>query len=172
MLDEVKMLKKTGGIPIGVLAFLCLMASTLTSAGCSNKAYLFPPPLTLTPGPISVTIEQISNEYRVDPVGADNKYLGKKLLFDQVVVDGIHTIYNSPGAAMPFTLTIDYFTVGNVSFQLLDFLGALQNVQVGYVLRLEGTCRGLVGGFVRVNECWYQSIKGDLGTGQTRIGGY
>lgn len=163
---------KQSSAGINSLVALYLMFSILTAAGCAQQVYFFEPPMVLKPPPVSLTVEQISNDYKNDPVLADTKYLGKKLLFDEVVVDGIHTIYNSPGAAMPFTLTIDYFTVGNVSFQLLDFLGALQNVQVGYVLRLEGTCRGLVGGFVRVNECWYQSIKGDLGTGQTRIGGY
>jgi hypothetical protein len=164
--------KQASVVIIGTLTSLCLMVSALTTAGCAHKESDFMEPLILSPPPITITVEQIVNEYGVDPILADAKYFGKKLLFNEVVVDGIHTMYNNPGAGMPFTLTIDYFTVGNVSFQLLDFKDAQQYVQAGYVLKLEGFCRGLNGGFVHINDCWYQSIKGDLGTGQTRIGGY
>jgi hypothetical protein len=129
--------------------------------------------MVLGPAPISVSIEQISREYKNDPAGADAKYLDKKLSFEQVIVESVHTYYYSVGAGQPWSLSVDYFTSGNVAFQLLDFKGAQQNVQVGYVLMLEGICRGISGGgHVFVMDCWYRSIQGDIGASTTRAGGY
>ena len=167
------MIKQTGGVIIGSLLSLCLIAGVFTGAGCVRKPYLFPQPLSLEPGPINVTIELISNDYKNDPVGADAKYLGKTLFFDQVTVESIHTTYNPAGPGLMWALTLDYFTSGNVSFQLLDFRVAQQYVQVGYILKLVGVCQGLkMNGFVHVHDCWCQSIRGEIGTTPPRVGGY
>jgi hypothetical protein len=157
-------------IKICIIAFFYIICIALAGNGCVPDALDFVAPQSLKTPPIAVTVEQISKEYREDPISADIKYLGKELLFEEVVVEEIHRIYNSPGAAMPFTLTVDYFTAGGVSFQILDFAGALQRVQEGYILKLEGTCRGLLNGRIFVNECWYQSIRGDMGPAQGGFG--
>jgi hypothetical protein len=154
---------KSANNPLRMFASISIVIGIFQIAACSSKAFDVVEPVVLRPPPIEVTVEQLSREFRNDPVTADTKYTGKKLLFNEVVVDGIHTIYNSLGAGMAFRLTTDYFTSGDVSFQLYDFSGALQRVQVGYVLKLEGTCQGLLNGSIRVSDCWYQSIKGELG---------
>ncbi len=154
-------------------AVVCLMACILTGSGCSQSAYSFEQPMALGPAPVSVSIEQISSEYKNDPAAADARYLDKILSFGQVTVENVHTYYYSVGAGQPWSLQVEYFTSGNVAFQLLDFKGAQQNVQAGYILILEGMCKGLVkDGHVLVTDCWYKSIQGDIGTVITRAGSY
>jgi hypothetical protein len=129
--------------------------------------------MVLGPPPVIVSIEQLSSEYKNDPAAADTKYLDKKLSFERVTVESVHTYYYSVGAGQPWSVQVDYFTSGNVAFQLLDFKVAQQNVQTGYVLMLEGMCRGISqDGHVLVMDCWYRSISGELGASVTRPGGY
>ena len=149
------------------------MACALMGGGCSATAYSFEPPMALGPAPISVSIEQISSEYKNDPAAADAKYLDKILSVGQVTVESVNSYYYSVGAGQPWSLQVEYFTSGNVAFQLLDFKGGQQNVQVGYILILEGMCKGLVkDGHVQVTDCWYKSIQGDIGATITRAGSY
>ncbi len=167
------MVKQSVSVGINFFVSLYLMISILTAAGCAQQVYSFEPPMVLKSPPVSLTVEQISNDYKNDPVLADTKYLGKKVFFEQVTVESIHTTYNPAGPGLMWTLTLDYFSSGNVSFQLLDFRAAQQYVQVGYILKLEGVCQGLqMNGFVLVHDCWYQSIKGEIGTTPPRVGGY
>lgn len=86
-------------------------------------------------------------------------------------MESVHSTYFGGGNAA-WRPTIDYFTAGNVRFQLLDYSGSQQNVRVSYVLKLEGWCRGLEAGTVRVNDCWYECLKGDMAPSTTRAGGY
>jgi hypothetical protein len=52
-------------------------------------------------------------------VAADAKYKGQRLVFDNVEVDGIHTLFYQSGGAIN-TWMIDYFTSGMVRFELTD----------------------------------------------------
>jgi hypothetical protein len=154
----------------GAIICLCLAAIVLMPLACSQQSYSFDPPMALRQAPSSVTVEQISNDYKNDPIGANAKYLGKSLSFDSVVVENIHAVFFGGNV---YSLTLDYFTSGNVSFQLFDFKDAQQRIQPGYILKLEGICQGISeGGYIRINDCWYQSIQGDMGTGAPRVGGY
>jgi len=158
---------------ITVISSLCLVITTLASEGCAPEALSFPDPLVIKPPPISLTDEKMANDYKNDPILADAKYLDKEVLFDRVTVESVHTIYNQAGPGMQFGFIVDYFTCGNISFQLLDFRGAQQNIQVGYILDLQGFCRGpQTNGYIFINDCWYQSIEGNIGTEPIGIGGY
>ena len=158
------------GRATGAIISLCLIAGILSSAGCGHQVYSFPPTMALKPPPLIVNVEQISNDYKNDPTAADVKYLGKKLLFENLTVENIHTTFFGGNV---YSLTLDYFVAGNVSFQLLDYKEAQQRIQPGYKLRLEGVCQGISeGGYIRINDCWYQSIQGDMGSEAPRVGGY
>jgi hypothetical protein len=38
----------------------------------------------------------------------------------------------------------------------------MQSVEKGYILNIVGECRGLVKDYVSIEDCWVQSIKGEL----------
>ena len=102
--------KRCIGVTTRVIIHICLMIGILVLAGCARQSYVFPPPMALKKVLLSVTIDQISNNYKNDPVAVDGKYLGKKLLLDKVVVFTIHTTYCQAGPGQMFSLTLDYFT--------------------------------------------------------------
>jgi hypothetical protein len=121
--------------------------------------------------PDHVRIDQISSEYKLDPTLADQKYKGKRLIFDSVEVEEVHSIYYQSGGAITVPM-IDYFRAGSVRFELLDYRGAQQRVQVGFILTLDGVCQGAQGNLVNIIDCGVTSIKGDLGIGLPPAIGY
>ncbi len=121
--------------------------------------------------PDHVTIAQISSEYKLDPTLADQKYKGKRIIFDGVTVEEVHSIYYQSGGAITVPM-VDYFRAGSVRFELLDYRGAQQRVQVGFILTLDGVCQGIQGDLVNMIDCGVTSIKGDLGIGLPPAIGY
>ena len=161
---------KHGSILASSFSVLILLMCTFQGAGCTQNTFVHPNPIILE-YPLYVSIEQISNEYKLDPAKADAKYKGKRLVFSAVEVDEVHTIYYQSGGAIAAPM-VDYFSAGMVRFELLDSRGAQQHVQAGYILNLDGICQGLVGSLVRVSDCWVGSVKGDLGIGLPAFGQY
>lgn len=59
-----------------------------------------------------------------------------------------------------------YFITDNVKF-ILNSISMMQNVEPGFVLNLIGECRGILAAskdIVLINNCWVESVIGDLGT--------
>ena len=154
---------KFGHIIASSFLVLIMLMFILQSAGCTQKAFVHPDAIIFE-YPLSVSLEQISSEYTLDPVKADAKYKGRRLVFNSIEVDEVHTIYYQSGGAIAASM-VDYFSAGMVRFQLLDYRGVQQRVQAGYVLNLDGICQGLVGNFISIKDCWVGSVKGDLGLG-------
>jgi hypothetical protein len=155
----------------GVLSMIWLSspAGLMLGIGCARSPLNAPTAMDLV-FVIPVTIDQVASEYQLDPVKADSMYKGKRLVFNSVTVDELHKSWSDrPGAV---SATIDYFRSGGVRFELLDFRGAQQRVQPGFVLKLDGICQGLVGDLVDVRDCWAASIEGDIGVGLVIGGGY
>jgi hypothetical protein len=146
------------GVMFAAVAFFGLLCS-----GCAHQVFIHPTPIPLE-SPIFVTIDQLEKDYLRDPVYANAAYLGKRLIFNNVNVDEVHTLYYQIGGAVAVPM-IDYFKAGGIRFQLLDWRGAQQRVQAGYILNLVGTCQGLAGDVILVNDCWAGSVEGDLGIG-------
>jgi len=142
---------------------LILLVFIFQGVGCTQKGFVHPNAIIFE-YPLSVSIEQISNEYKLDPVKADAKYKDRRLVFNSIEVDEVHTIYYQSGGAIAAPM-VDYFRADMVRFELLDAKGVQQRVQTGYILNLDGICQGLVGSLVRVSDCWVGSVKGDLGIG-------
>ena len=104
--------------------------------------------------PVEVTIGQISDNYEIDPIAADDKYRRKRFCFYNVEVEEVDD-----------SNTKRFFMAGNVKF-FLRSTSMMQNVEPGFVLNLIGECKGLVGAsreIVTVNDCWVESVVGDLG---------
>ena len=140
---------------------LTVLFGLVTSSSCADKN--FKPPIPLALGyPLQVAIEQVGREYEQDPIQADAKYKGKRLIFNSIEVEEVHTIYYQSGGAIAVTM-VDYFRAGMIRFELLDYLGAQQRVQPGFILNLDGVCQGLQGNLVNILDCWVSSVKGDLG---------
>jgi hypothetical protein len=154
---------------ISLLAVI-LLAGILFNGGCSRASFA-PPPATTFVGVNQVTVEEISAAYQADPIKADARYKGQRLVFNSVEVEEVHSIYYQSGGAIN-TPMVDYFRAGMVRFELLDYRGAQQRVQTGFILNLDGICLGLQGGLVNISECWVGSVKGDLGLGQPNVIGY
>jgi hypothetical protein len=146
-----------------------LLSSLFVGVSCANTHLDVPTPMTFAPI-LYVTIDQVTNEYKLDPIKADSKYKGQRLLFNSVTVDEVHKIWSDrPGS---ISATVDYFRSGGIRFELLDYRGAQQRVQVGFVLKLDGICQGLVGDLVEIRDCSAESIVGDIGVGLPAAGGY
>ena len=159
--------------PLTTLAILISALISLTlgpQLGCA-QAHLDPVVPMVIVLPDHLTIDQISSEYKLDPTLADQKYKGKRLIFDSVVVEEVHSIYYQSGGAITVPM-IDYFRAGSVRFELLDYRGAQQRMQVGFILTLDGVCQGVQGDLVNMIDCGVTSIKGDLGIGLPPAIGY
>lgn len=154
---------KYGPVLTSSFLVLILLACIFQGTACMQKAFVHPDAIVFE-YPLSVSIEQLSNEYKLDPVKADARYKGRRLVFNAIEIQEVHTIYYQSGGAIAAAM-VDYFSAGMVRFQLLDYRGAQQRVQAGYVVNLDGICQGLVGSMVLVGDCWIGSVKGDLGIG-------
>ncbi len=117
--------------------------------------------------PMEVTIDQLCADYTADAAAADTKYRGGRLLFYDVevqqVVGGYYQMSPALGADSLQYVKL-YFTNGLVKFKPQDF-GIMQNIEEGYVLNVVGECIGLNQGFIYIEDCWVESVVGDIGTG-------
>ena len=147
-----------------VVGLICLSGCT-ESAGSSFVVPTFEEP---GPPPMEVTVDQLYQEYMSDEAAADAKYKGERLLFYEVEVEqvvGKYLMMAEEAADLDFAKL--YFTAGFVKFRLRgeDF-GIMQNIEEGYVLNIVGECRGLQKEFIAIEDCWVESVIGDLGTGE------
>ena len=156
-----------------IAAIGSLLVGLISITGCAgNTENGFTIPTFTEPGPppIEVTINQIYAEYIADEATADANYKGERLLFYEVeveqVVDKYLQMAEALGAANPDLIKL-YFTAGFVKFRLRgeDF-SIMQNIEEGYVLNIVGECRGLQKEFIAIEDCWVESVIGDLGTGE------
>lgn len=136
----------------------------------AQKSFIAPTP-TIFEYPVYVSIEQVTSDYKLDSTQADAKYEDRRLVFNNVEVEEIHSIYYQSGGAIAAPM-VDYFRAGLVRFELLDARGVQQRIQAGYILNLDGICQGMVGSLVRITDCWVGSVKGDLGIGLPAFGQY
>jgi len=113
------------------------------------------------PPPIEVTVDQLISDYMSNEAAADSKYCEKRLLFAEVEVEEVFGRDYTDNHGQ-ITYVQEYFMVGAIKFKLRDF-GIMQNIEKGFVLNLVGECRGLLKGFVYIEDCWVESIVGDLG---------
>ena len=149
-----------------------LVVALIGLSGCSENAessFVVPTFEEPLPPPVEVTIDQLYQEYMADEAAAEVKYKGKGLLFYEVEVEQVVGNYmmmaEALGAASEEYVKL-YFTAGFIKFRLrgVDF-GIMQNIEEGYVLNIVGECRGLYKGFVIIDDCWVESVIGDIGTG-------
>ena len=149
---------------IVTIAILVIALISLTS--CSENAessFVFPTFEEPSQPPTEVTVEQLYAEYMVDEAAADARYEGKRLLFNEVEVVKVKRQNYTDSHGDDYLLSL-YFITGPVKFKLQDF-GIMQNIKEGYVLNIVGECRGLLEGFVIIEDCWVESVIGDIGTG-------
>lgn len=148
-------------VPIAILAIALFGFN-----GCTGNYEDITPPIILSiqPPPIEVTVEQLSSDYTSDEAAADAKYKGKRLLFTEVEVEEVFgRDYTDNHGHITFVQ--EYFMTGPIKFKLRDF-GIMQNIEEDYVLNVVGECRGLLQGFVYIEDCWVESVVGDLGTSE------
>jgi hypothetical protein len=137
---------------------------------CCTRITVTPPiPIALQPAPIEITAAEIYQDYTVNPASADAGFRFKRVMFTNLVVENVHgRIYVQTHGELVYLQ--DWFTSGNVMFiDLQDYLVAMQHIKVGYILNIVGTCEGLEGGYVTVDNCWVQSVQGDLGIGSPPV---
>jgi len=154
------------------IAILVINLIGFTSCAGNTENGLIVPTFTEPgPPPKEITIDQIYAEYMADEAAADAKYKWERLLFYEVEVEqvvGKYMILAEALGAASLDFAKLYFTAGSVKFRLRgeDFGSIMQNIEEGYVLNIVGECRGLQKGFVAIDNCWVESVIGDLGTGE------
>ena len=123
----------------------------------------------IRPPPIEVTIDQLYADYLANEVSANAKYRDGKLLFYDIEVEEVVGNYfmmsEALGAASgDLTYVKLHFYSGVAKFKLREeYFGIMQNIEEGYVLNIIGECEGLKEGFLVIDDCWVESVIGDLG---------
>lgn len=152
-------------------SLLVIAISAFSLTGCAENAESSFVVTTFEypgPHPIEVTVEQLYEEYMADEATANVKYIGKRLLFNEIEVEEVFGSYFLMGEALG-AATQEYaklyFMNGFIRFKPRNF-GIMQNIEEGYVLNLVGECWGLQKGFVVIEDCWVESVVGDIGTGE------
>jgi len=136
------------------MCILIIFSIGITSCTDTESTTVIPTFEGLNAPPVEVTIVQLCDNYETDPIAADDKYKRKRFCF-----------YNVEVEAVDDNNTKRYFMAGNVKF-ILRSTSMMQNVESGFVLNLIGECQGLVdmsGEIVTINDCWVESVVGDLG---------
>ena len=168
-----------------IIAILVVALIGLT--GCTESAgssIVVPTFTELGPPPIEVTVEQLYQEYLADETAADAKYKGERLIFNEVEVEEVvrvldygggmvdyyvYWVANYPVISIEDGMALDvifktHFIIGFVKFRLRgEYYGIMQNIEEGYVLNIVGECQGLFqSGFIIIDDCWVESVIGDL----------
>jgi len=157
---------------IGIfLATVAVLAVSIIGFGCANNtestsaAPEFEEP---GPPPIEITVDQVYADYVANEEDADVKYSEKILLFSGIEVEevvGNYFFMSEYMGAADLVFVKLYFTSGSAKFKLRDeYFGIMQNIEEGYVLNVVGECEGLQEGFIIIDDCWVESVIGDLGT--------
>ena len=117
-------------------------------------------PLVLQAAPAQINPDDVYLEYITDEQSADIKYKNKRLAIPNVEVSEITTYSTlSSGEIRYFTSS---FGSDKLKFKLSNPY-VMQSVQVGYILDIEGECRGMIDGNVVFVDCFAKSVVGDLG---------
>lgn len=151
--------------PIVLFIFFLLLSIPVVITGCTKDEISVPeftPPAT---PPQEVKIEHLLLDYMEDEVAADAKYKGKRIWLNDIEVEDVVTKFfavRREGFGNT-NLYVEYFLSLGCKFTLKDF-ELMQNVQVGYILNLVGNCDGLFDGLIVINDCWAESVFGDLNT--------
>jgi len=153
------------------MALSGVVAFSFGFIGCTRVPFSAPVPMTLAKPPAAVTTAQISADYSNDAAASDLKYKGLRLLFTNITVDDVSQQYFIPTYSGGKTMFTMYFTSGSIRFKLKDF-NLMQSVEKGYILNIVGQCQGLNQGFVIIDDCWVQSIVGELNTTSAYVGAY
>ena len=156
----------------GVLFIIMALSTGLLLTGC-HAPFLAPNAVFFNDPPIPVTTEQIFAHYSLDPQQADLKYLGKGVMFNDVTVQELDMAYFAPTTSGGRTYYVMHFFSGNVKYRLKDEdFDLMQSVQQGYILNIVGICQGIQDGCVVVDECWIQSVFGELSSNLSPYVGY
>ena len=135
---------------------LCILLTSLISVtGCtnteSNIAIVDYEELSLKP-PIELTIGQLYEDYMTDPIAANDKYKGKRLVFYEVEVEEVVGY-------------LQCFITDNVKF-VLRSVSKMQKVEPGNVLNLVGECIGFENTpteVIAIEDCWAEGVNCNLG---------
>jgi hypothetical protein len=160
-----------------ILSIIALFTISTTivigTSGCKGNGGgdIITPEFTgIGPPPIEVTISQVYADYLTNEDDADVKYGKDKLLFSEVEVEEIFGNYFQMGDALgagELSYVKLSFNAGTAKFKLREeYFGVMQNIEEGYVLNIIGQSRGLQDGLLLIDDCWVESVKGDLGIGE------
>lgn len=144
---------------------ILLLSSLIVLTGCARYELFVPEYQRFSPPPDEITIERLLSDYMTDQVAADAKYKGERLLFSEVEVEQVlgDDVFIEIGLWEREIFVKTFFVIGSVKFGLRDSV-IMQNIEERFVLNVVGECRGLLEGFVYIEDCWVESIVGDLGT--------
>lgn len=150
----------------GIFSIVIIVISVLSLfsfTGCTSNSEDTIPPITFSfQPPPEITVDQLVSDFESDEDTATSKYCGKRFLFSEIEVEEVfgRDYVDNHGE---ITYVKEYFTGGSIKFKLRNF-GIMQNIEEGFVLNIIGECRGLLKGFVYIEDCWVESIVGDLDT--------
>jgi len=157
---------------ISIFICIIILSSLFIINGCAGYELFIPEYHELSPPPEEVNIRQLYSDYMADEAIADVNYKGERLVFYEVEVEQVlgYWIYIGHGNWIYENTS---FISESVKFELRkEDYGIMQNIEKGYILNIVGECQGLIfGGYNReplifINECWVESVSGDLGTAE------
>ena len=150
-----------------------ILTTVVGIGGCKGndeEVVVIPEFQGIGPPPLEVTISQVYADYLTNEEDADAKYSKEKLLFSEVEVEEIFGNYFQMGDALgagELSYVKLSFNAGTAKFKLREeYFGVMQNIEEGYVLNIIGQSRGLQEGLLLIDDCWVESVIGDLGIGE------
>jgi hypothetical protein len=138
---ELDMTKKIGLFMATIAIFAVGLIGFSACAGNAASVSVTPEFEDLDdPLPIEVTIDQVYQEYLADEAAANAKYAGKRLLFTNVEVEEINAHAVDPSAEVRNVYLVNSFVEFRPRYMIDVAL-----VQVGFIVDIVGTPRGLFG---------------------------
>jgi len=153
---------------ITILGFVLLL-NLIVLTGCARNELFIPELHHLSPAPYEVTTDQIVLDYLTDEVSADAKYKDKRLLFSNVEVEGINTVFVD-SVNSPFI----YILNNSVEFRP-RYDADTSLIREGFVVDIVGEVRGFFGvesQYLIVDDCWVGIIEGDIEAAGNTFWGY
>lgn len=154
-------------------AIFIIISCTVAFSGCTSgegSTITVPEFEVIGPPPVEVTIEQLYTDYVANEAAANAKYKEEKLLFYRIEVEEVVGNYFQMAEALgvgDYSYVKLYFINGAMKFKLREnYFGIMQNIEEGYILNIIGECEGLREGFIIIDDCWVESVVGDLGTNE------
>ena len=154
-------------VTMGILAVGLIGLSGCSSTTFVAQTYQAP----ILPPIIEVTVDQLYAEYMADEAAADAKYKGKRLMFAEVAVEGVHGHFSTGQDFLDNLMTdretaFDYFVmIGSVRFEPRN-PQYIYGIQVGDVIDIVGYIQGMSeDGTILIKDCWIKIISGGEGGG-------